>query len=284
LGLAESLADPLNVNCYQFYQLLRGSIMGKSVALLVAALAFLLSSPAGAVILIQDFTEPGNQGSPPPFGFQVETFNSVSPTPQTANGTDSFAQFSAGLLTGGSQLPQIVTGSVGNQYAAPYFGVTQPNTIANGQDSTPYLTVYGGAKETITLTGGKQTSAFGLYIGSLDAYNHISFFENGSLVTSIDGTYITQHTIPNDPPKSTQLNNQFNFNSSGYFVFSNIGLFNQVVLSSTTNSFEVDNVGFFLPTTTPPVPETSTWIMMILGFLGVGFVGYRRRGTTFRFA
>jgi hypothetical protein len=30
-------------------------------------------------------------------------------------------------------------------------------------------------------------------------------------------------------------------------------------------------------TTTPPVPETSTWAMMILGFLGVGFVSYRRR-------
>jgi hypothetical protein len=31
------------------------------------------------------------------------------------------------------------------------------------------------------------------------------------------------------------------------------------------------------PTTTPPVPEPATWVMMILGFLGIGLVSYRRR-------
>jgi hypothetical protein len=30
------------------------------------------------------------------------------------------------------------------------------------------------------------------------------------------------------------------------------------------------------------VPEPSTWAMMILGFLGVGFLAYRRRGSTLR--
>jgi hypothetical protein len=33
------------------------------------------------------------------------------------------------------------------------------------------------------------------------------------------------------------------------------------------------------------VPEPSTWAMMILGFMGVGFMAYRRKGrSTFRFA
>ena len=33
------------------------------------------------------------------------------------------------------------------------------------------------------------------------------------------------------------------------------------------------------------VPEASTWAMMVLGFLGVGFVAYRRKGgSQFRFA
>ena len=29
---------------------------------------------------------------------------------------------------------------------------------------------------------------------------------------------------------------------------------------------------------TTAVPEASTWAMMVLGFLGIGFVAYRRRG------
>ena len=32
------------------------------------------------------------------------------------------------------------------------------------------------------------------------------------------------------------------------------------------------------------VPEPSTWAMMILGFLGVGFLAYRHRGKTLRVA
>jgi hypothetical protein len=38
--------------------------------------------------------------------------------------------------------------------------------------------------------------------------------------------------------------------------------------------------------TVAAVPETSTWIMMILGFCGLGFMGYRRKrnGPTFRAA
>jgi hypothetical protein len=32
------------------------------------------------------------------------------------------------------------------------------------------------------------------------------------------------------------------------------------------------------------VPEASTWMMMILGFAGLGFLGYRRKGPEFRLA
>ena len=259
--------------------------MRKALALLAVSSACLFCGSAGAVVIptINDLAEPGTQLPPGP-NWAVETFNGVSPIPTTATGSDSFANFQAS----GSPLPQIVQGSVSGQYAAPFFGVGQPNTSSNGQDSTPYLTVYGGGKETITLTGGAQTASFGLYIGSLDAYNHIAFYENGVLINTpdINGTYIANNTTPNSPPKSTVLNNQFNFNSGGYFTFSGMGAFNQVVLSSDGNSFEVDNVAFFNPTAQGTVPEASTWVMMILGFLGVGFTAYSRRrsgGVAFRF-
>jgi hypothetical protein len=34
---------------------------------------------------------------------------------------------------------------------------------------------------------------------------------------------------------------------------------------------------FTFETHAPPVPEPSTWAMMILGFAGVGFMAYRRK-------
>jgi hypothetical protein len=37
-------------------------------------------------------------------------------------------------------------------------------------------------------------------------------------------------------------------------------------------------------TPTPAVPEPSTWAMMILGFLGLGFLAYRRKGKALSFA
>jgi hypothetical protein len=40
-------------------------------------------------------------------------------------------------------------------------------------------------------------------------------------------------------------------------------------------------LGFLFDVTSPvtisAVPETSTWAMMILGFMGVGFMAYRRK-------
>lgn len=39
-----------------------------------------------------------------------------------------------------------------------------------------------------------------------------------------------------------------------------------------------------LEATVGAVPELSTWVMMILGFLGLGFMAYRRDGQVFRLA
>jgi hypothetical protein len=50
-------------------------------------------------------------------------------------------------------------------------------------------------------------------------------------------------------------------------------------------SFSFGTNAFTLPGTMSAVPESSTWAMMILGFAGVGFMAYRRRGqASFRFA
>jgi hypothetical protein len=51
--------------------------------------------------------------------------------------------------------------------------------------------------------------------------------------------------------------------------------------SGAAADFVVDNIGI-----TANVPEPATWAMMIMGFMGIGFLAYRRRATptTFRLA
>jgi hypothetical protein len=238
-------------------------MMRKSVALLVLMSACLLAVPAKATIVITDL------GSafppPPPLGSFMETFDPSPTLPgQPATFTDSVLNFTATGVTP-SKDPKIVHGS-SSCCAAPR------------GDTTNYLSVLGGGTETIKFnTGFVGNNFFGLYIGSLDGYNKIAFYDGNTLIDSFSGGQIAAATgmLPNGGVTSTK--------SNGFVTFTGLGAFTSVVLTSANNSFEVDDVTVkFSVSSTPPVPEASTWVMMILGFLGVGMVGYRRRGLAFR--
>jgi PEP-CTERM motif len=41
-------------------------------------------------------------------------------------------------------------------------------------------------------------------------------------------------------------------------------------------TLEDDGIFYSIPVATPAVPEPSTWALMLLGFAGLGFAGYRR--------
>jgi len=97
--------------------------------------------------------------------------------------------------------------------------------------------------------------------------------------------------------------NGFDFeNLNPGFTIGNVILTTNIVgldasrVSFTGSSVKVDMEGLFLTTTgespdffnlalTTGVPEPSTWAMMILGFAGIGFMAYRRKGrSAFRLA
>lgn len=143
----------------------------------------------------------------------------------------------------------IVTGSVSGQYATP-FG-----------DTTPYLTV--GQNQSETLTPGGVHNVFGLYWGSVDAYNSIKFFLNNVLVDTFAG---------NDPRLTgiTANGGQLTSNSNQYVTF--LGLqYTSVQLSSTQFAFESDNhlVG--------DVPEPSTLALIAAALLSMFGLGYWRK-------
>jgi hypothetical protein len=233
--------------------------MRKLMAALVCSSALFASTQANAAIQEILGTDVGLAISGT--NLTTETFNSFS-AGTTANFVNSFATFS----TVGAK---IETGSSAGQFAAPSLSGGTP-------DLTPYLSVFGGTTQTITFTGGTAV-ALGLYVGSLDEYNSITFkFASGP-----DQTF-TGNQIAAATGMNTTHPNTVGAQSNGFLLFSGLGAFTSVVLSSSQNSFEVDNIAFYSEIA-PGVPETSTWAMMILGFFGVGFMAYRRKSNNIAF-
>jgi hypothetical protein len=58
--------------------------------------------------------------------------------------------------------------------------------------------------------------------------------------------------------------------SNRYVTIAGLPTFDTVVITSNNNSFEFHNVA-------AAVPELSTWAMMILGFVGLGYVACRHK-------
>jgi hypothetical protein len=128
-------------------------------------------------------------------------------------------------------------------------------------DSTHYLTVPGGASATFTFDG--LLSAFSLYMGSPDTFNSIEFFGGGGFHEVLSGTQMFQ----GDTSQDWAWGKRVNFDFGGFNV-------DKVVLSSTANSFEVDNAAAAFRAA---VPEPATWMTLIMGFGTLGAVLRRRR-------
>jgi PEP-CTERM motif len=140
-------------------------------------------------------------------------------------------------------------------YMAVWDGST-PNS--NGTNSNIFAGFGSHDIETITKTGG---GTFNLV--SLDLA--ISWYDpNASETITINGTPLT---ITNTLTMYTlNLDNISQLNISG--------------VPSNSGYWSADN----FVVTTAAVPEPSTWAMMILGFLGLGFMAYRRKNSVVRFA
>jgi VCBS repeat-containing protein len=160
-------------------------------------------------------------------GLRTETFNQVTAGSASNNGTGSGNFHSSALdaTFSSSGHSGVVHGS-SSVTAAPYVGPQN-----GGQDTTNYLSIGGGGSETITFTSEKNT--FGLYWGSLDAYNSIKFYDGDTLVASYTGDQFAP-LFPSG--------NQSSFSSNGYVQFAHLPLFDKVVLASSQNAFEIDNI------------------------------------------
>lgn len=106
-----------------------------------------------------------------------------------------------------------------------------------------------------------QTDLFAFQWGSIDSYNRIKFFLSNVLVGNFSGSDIVTSPVA--------ANGNQGFNGSAYVAFG-AGSYDKVVLSSSGNSFEIDNLSVL------SVPDTGSSLALLglsLGALAL----YRRR-------
>jgi hypothetical protein len=221
---------------------LERNVMKLSVAILVGAvLAVAAASAANAATVVLDTSHTG-----PLAGSSVETFDGL------ALGTPAADTPLTGI--GGATLnvsnAQIVKGSSSGQYAAPF--------PVGGVDKTNYLSVFGGGSATITLA--HAATNLGLLWGSVDRYNSISFLDGADNVLA---TFTGDDFAVNDGNQSLAGTYYANISSDVAFL--------KVILTSASNSFEVDNIAI------SAVPLPAALPLFGAALAGMGVVGRKRR-------
>ena len=219
--------------------------MKLTVATLIAAvLAVAGGSAASAATVTLDNTT-GH-----PIGNQIETFDELGLGSPAANTPLSGIGGATLSVTGGSQVPAIVQGSSSGNYAAPF--------PSSGVDTSHYLSVYGGGTATFTLA--QPANYLGLLWGSVDSYNTIQFLGVGDAVLA---TFTGDDFIVHNGNQGAAGTYYANFFSDTSFL--------KVVLSSKSNSFEIDNVAI------SAVPLPAALPLFGAALAGMGVLGRKRR-------
>lgn len=153
---------------------------------------------------------------------------------------------------------KVVNGSVGGQYAAPY--VSNQNMLGfgplfTGADNTNYLTVGAGANIKLSFTSTQKY--FGLLWGSVDTYNSIKFYKGAAEVGSFTGANVT-----------ASANGNQGQNGTFYVSFNDVtvgGGFDSIVLRSSSNAFEFDNVSYNTRSNVPDAASTFGLLGLVVG-------------------
>lgn len=185
----------------------------------------------------------------------------------SANAAVTFS-FDAGLATPGAGFAIVDTFDTTSGLTGTNFQIKTPPADADGAppansipSGTPYLSVLGGGSATYDFAA--PVRAFQFDWGSIDSYNTLTVHYAGTMVV-----------IPGSNFINPANGDQHAAGTNGRFTVSGTAgeLFTGVTFSSSSNSFEVDNLAVG-----SAVPEPATWAMMLIGFGAVGFAMRRAK-------
>jgi hypothetical protein len=144
-------------------------------------------------------------------------------------------------------------------------------SAAPAGDRTAYLSVAypkAAGVETFLAAANSSYNYFGLYWGSIDDYNSMAFYRNGTLVSTVTGLDVIA--------MGTRLGDQSAAGSNRYVnIDFGTDSFDRIDFTTTHYAFESDNHAF----ANTSVPEPGTLSMMGLGLLGAA-AAMRHRKTT----
>lgn len=166
---------------------------------------------------------------------------SNSPTPGIYSGLTEIASVSGGSILSASN---------------PNAAIPSPGTVGNFLAAGPS----DGGNSTVTFLAAGGVTQLSFLWGSPDTFNTL-------IVNTNDGSYsYTADQAGVTPPNGNQ-------SFAEYVAFATSGgeFITSLQFESTSNAFEVSNFAV------SGVPEPGTWAMMVIGFLGVGFLAYRRK-------